>query len=241
MRYIKISLKELIKMHLKDICSNCLGLKSKQSKNCKKCSYIFRRYKKICPECNLEFEGKNQFRKKCLTCDPDSKKCHDCPKILSSKVRTRYNSCNQKFKFKNGIVQRKKTDFIYYHTDGYKFRSKWEVRFYQLLNAAEIEFEYEKYNPATENFPDFYIKELDLYVEFHPDWYGKKRMPKGGILIRKFKHIIPVFFMIDALINGRDNRNILMRLPKRSTTMIYKNLQTLIPDIQLQSKGIYYV
>lgn len=55
--------------------------------------------------------------------------------------------------------------------DGIKFQGKWELEFYQYCKSNNIEiersnewFEYE-WNGIRKYFPDFYLKEKNLYIE----------------------------------------------------------------------------
>jgi len=55
--------------------------------------------------------------------------------------------------------------------DGIKFQGKWELEFYQYCKSNNIQiersnewFEYE-WNGTRKYFPDFYLKEIDLYIE----------------------------------------------------------------------------
>lgn len=55
--------------------------------------------------------------------------------------------------------------------DGIKFQGKWELDFYQYCKAHNIQiercnewFEYE-WNGTRKYFPDFYLSELDMYIE----------------------------------------------------------------------------
>ena len=55
--------------------------------------------------------------------------------------------------------------------DGIKFQGKWELEFYQYCKANDITiersnewFEYE-WNGSRKYFPDFYLPDLDMYIE----------------------------------------------------------------------------
>jgi hypothetical protein len=54
--------------------------------------------------------------------------------------------------------------------DGITFRSRLEARFYEFMRASEIEPEYEPdHFPSVQQYvPDFWIEDLDLYIEVKP-------------------------------------------------------------------------
>jgi hypothetical protein len=66
--------------------------------------------------------------------------------------------------------------------------------------------EYEKFCPETKNWPDFYIPDLDLYVEIHPDCWGPKKLPKNCVLLKTEKEIEPFIKNLRTTLYERDGK-----------------------------------
>lgn len=64
------------------------------------------------------------------------------------------------------------------------------MEFARILGDIGIPFEYEKFHKETHTLPDFYIPEIDRYIEIHPDCWGeKKNLPENSVLIKKPSHV----------------------------------------------------
>ena len=74
--------------------------------------------------------------------------------------------------------------------------------FARLLDEWGVIFEYERRDPVTGGYPDFYIMELDIYIEIHPDCWIPKSLPDNAILLVDMEHALPVVVAIASAVHG---------------------------------------
>jgi hypothetical protein len=103
-------------------------------------------------------EGSSNYNKKRWSSEENRKKQSESMKKAVEKYPESYTSSNRG-RTKQIIV------------DGIKFQGKWELEFYQYCKSNNIHiersnewFEYE-WNGTRKYFPDFYLKDKDLYIE----------------------------------------------------------------------------
>ncbi|MGL4638389.1 MAG: hypothetical protein ACRCVX_01450 [Shewanella sp.] len=136
-----------------------------------------------CTSCGESFKAKTNKPTLCIQCKPKTlTHCVDCGVIKKSARGTRCNSCSAKNRSANGKAS---GGWDKYEVNGIKFRSKWEVRFAEILWRFGVEFKYEMFHKQTMTRPDFYICELDRFVEIHPDFHGvKDKIPENCVLVK---------------------------------------------------------
>ena len=179
-------------------CGGPKGVYGRPGKPCLKCSCKSeRQFFRTCTECKAVFSDGNNRTQKCQGCrakDPRGV-CLDCGIAISKDAR-RCNGCRAK-----SAVATNTTFGHKYEFDGIKYRSKWEAEFARRLTEYGVEFEYERYCPASKGFPDFYIPAKGLYIEIHPDWHGPKRLPENCILVKTQTHAKAIALNLGLAIN----------------------------------------
>lgn len=153
-------------------------------KLCQKCSKIFVKYSLICKLCGNIFEGKTNKISYCSVCDLIiyPRKCIDCNKTIG-KYHKRCNKCsalNRMIKDNDKSFTKKTCEY-----NGEKYRSNWEIEVVKILNKNNILFEYERKDEITQTRPDFYFKEIDYYLEVHPDYWGENKIIPDNCLLVK--------------------------------------------------------
>lgn len=182
-------------------CPSCGVVKSGQSKpglRCRKCSCKeAREFARTCQECAEQFTDRNNKTTLCPSCMSREGRgtCCGCGIKVSDRA-TRCNSCRARDAIETNTTFAHKYEF-----DGIKYRSKWEAEFARRLTEYGVEFEYERYCPASKGFPDFYIPAKGLYIEIHPDWHGPKRLPENCILVKTQTHAKAIALNLGLAIN----------------------------------------
>ncbi len=65
---------------------------------------------------------------------------------------------------------------------GELYRSTWEAEVSDLLKGVGCDFEYERRDEVTGTHPDFYFKNLAMYLEIHPVLPDQKVIPPNCVL-----------------------------------------------------------
>lgn len=76
-----------------------------------------------------------------------------------------------------------------------------------MLDDWKIRFEYEKYDAITGGYPDFYIVDMEIYIEIHPDCWTPKSLPDNAILLIDTRHFLPVVAALSVAIHGNESLN----------------------------------
>jgi len=221
------------------LCGNCIRVcdccktpipKYSRSNLCQKCSAKSKRkFSRICKECNIIFFDSNNKTIKCDACRKKENKgnCKTCGIKISKKAFS-CNSCRAKASPPN-------TSFLHrYEFNGIKYRSSWELEFAKLLNEFNVSFEYEKYCKDTKNFPDFYILELGVYVEIHPDIHGEKRLPINCFLIKTLAAAKTMAILIAWMIDRKSAKEKIEKFKKAKIGHSIHNLKNIINYLQAE-------
>ena len=157
---------------------------------------------KLCRKCYVKtlkglgnpnyIDGRNSAKRYCKN------KCgNTVSKIgnICQSCYTKYRTGNILFMGKNNPAYGKSygTKRIIYK--GIKFRSSWEVKYVKYLDKNGIKWEYEPKVFKIENLnthytPDFYLPDLDKYVEIKGHWY-----PGNKEKFLEFKRCYPHIFI----------------------------------------------
>ena len=142
--------------------------------------------------------------------------------MIGKKIgRFRCASCTTKKKHRDGVYAN--SGWNRYEYNGVRYRSKWEVEAAELLDTLQIPFVYEKKDEPTNTRPDFYIPELDRYLEIHPDRYGKKPYIENCIVVKTKEHAIASVLAIGFRIRRARTIHYIKQMQTRSVQAIGKH------------------
>lgn len=181
-------------------CRICGGKVSKPGL-CSSCACkTIREFSIKCSSCGEIFKEKTNKPTMCKKCKPKvHTHCVDCGVEKKSARGSRCNSCSAKNRARNGISP---GGWAKYEVGGIKFRSKWEVKFAEILWRFGVDFKYEMFHKPTMTRPDFYICEIDRFVEIHPDFHGVKEViPENCVMVKTENDTEAMAYSICMLIN----------------------------------------
>lgn len=172
------------------VCKGCGGQKCDGKRPyCHSCSMrITRRFNRQCMRCEAMFTDQNNKTEYCQACHgivyPSA--CVDCQEPITY----RHKRCP-----KCSAIARNRDDtkcpggWKRYEFNGTRYRSRWEIEVAKILEACQVQFEYERRDDHTKTRPDFYFPTLDRYLEIHPDYHGvKKVLPVNVTLVKSLSH-----------------------------------------------------
>lgn len=149
--------------------------------NCPKCNKIFfKTPKKYQVYCSLQCSKREL--KTCVTCGNQFDSSHKNAKRCSRKCQFKDQS--------NGTIKIKLNGITGYRTDlnpNYYFKSAFEADFARFLSYVGISYVYEsKTFELNDAFytPDFYLDQLDLYIELK----GTNRKKYADIMLKNLRH-----------------------------------------------------
>ena len=151
-------------------------------------------------------------------------------KLWSDPSYRKMQSEKTKKQHENGLTQRVlensgKKRFPYKQ---YSMRSKWEVRFAELLDEMGLEWEFESKvfdyhhpdkNKIAKYYPDFFIKDLDLFIEIKPKSLINKVMSAKIQGVRELGRRI-TYITEDAEFNLDGLKKQLKDMPVATTQML---------------------
>lgn len=155
-------------MQCRNTCILCKLNPRTAGKHCDECRSVnlkeFHKTRRItlphCLDCSVQI---TRGRKRCV-------KCSARARVRDPRFKPTWSRWRHEF---NGVI----------------YKSKWEVKFAKLLINRHIPFIYEKQDPITLKWPDFYFPALDRYIELHAPCWGKKILPDNAVLIDSDKHL----------------------------------------------------
>lgn len=140
--------------------------------------------------------------------------CIDCGKPLSFYTCKRCIVCDRKFRYKNNEHIRKQLqkphNSLSVLYQNIKMRSSWEYIFAYWLDLSGIKWEYEKYTfdlGNTTYTPDFYLPEIDCYIEIKGWWRGNSK--------DKFKKFLKICKKINIFLFQESDFNSIIGLNKQ--------------------------
>lgn len=188
-----------------------MKLKGVLSKYCLKCAAINKRsFLRICEICSFEFKDKNNKRKYCDGCDLKINPC--LCELCGINITRRAKKCNRCV----ALTRTQRGGWRRYEHNGINYRSKWELAVVDVFEKCSVDFEYEKFDQETKTRPDFYISKLGRYLEIHPDYHGKKRIPENAIIVKTLSHSRATALAIALRVNPDTTHNYLKTLPNRA-------------------------
>ena len=189
----------------------------------------------------MKFTDNNNKRKYCDACDKllSPMKCERC----GISITYGHKMCNSCVGYtrepRRPNKEKLQTGWKRYLYNGIYYKSSWEVAVAEVLTKCEIKFEYERKDPQTNTWPDFYFPELDRYLEIHPDYHGKDKIIPDNCILVKFKDYgVAAALAVSLRLNPIKTKEYWASFSKRKNKKIYNLLIDLMLDFLQECKRL---